>query len=373
MVTNMNNASNNAYNDYINLLTALEQNNYSGAEALLTTNNNLKQFLKYNDIANNALLRVAITNGMSTLAKKIIDFGVDLTIEDAANRRTPLVFAAEYNCYEIIDYLIEKGAEPNDSDLSGHTALYWSVVYQNTENIKTLIGAGANVNVINELGESPIIIAAEKGNTYIMKLLVNAGADLNVLDFYGNTLLNICATLGHKDTVSYLVKQQINVNNIDKEGNTALIKAAILGKTKIMNILIKEGVNLNAQNNYGQTALNCAAYSGNVTNVKILINAGANIFIKDKEERTPLNWAQYNKNTEIIDTIYNYVLSDTLECVLTAATASDMIFDIAFMIFKTTLQKNMIDAGEKTYNISNSKTHAKLYTQFRDAATEFVN
>ena len=105
--------------------------------------------------------------------------------------------------------------------------------------------------------------------------------------------------------------------------------------------------------------------------VSIVINCHNGEKYLEDSVRSLIN--QTYKNIEVIDIIYNHVLSNTLKCVLTAATASNMIFDIAFMLFKTTLQKNMIDAGEKTYNISDSKTHAELYTKFRNAAVVFTN
>lgn len=66
-------------------------------------------------------LCIAISKGDSETAKKIIEYGAD--VNEAYNGMTPLMIAARYNNVEMINLLIEKGANLKTKDEKGNTAL----------------------------------------------------------------------------------------------------------------------------------------------------------------------------------------------------------------------------------------------------------
>lgn len=66
-------------------------------------------------------LCVAISKGDAETAKKIIEYGAD--VNETLNGMSPLMIAARYNNVEMINLLIEKGANLRAKDDRGNTAL----------------------------------------------------------------------------------------------------------------------------------------------------------------------------------------------------------------------------------------------------------
>jgi ankyrin repeat protein len=66
-------------------------------------------------------LCVAISKGEVDVVKKFIEYGAD--VNETTNGMTPLMYAARYNQVEIINLLLEKGANAKAKDERGNTAL----------------------------------------------------------------------------------------------------------------------------------------------------------------------------------------------------------------------------------------------------------
>ncbi len=80
---------------------------------------------------------------------------------------TPLLWAVYYNYYQISEYLLEKGADPN---------------------IKSVQNQGAI-----PMGSTPLLVASYYGNAKIVELLLKHGADQNIRNNAGNTAHDVAA------------------------------------------------------------------------------------------------------------------------------------------------------------------------------------
>ena len=69
-------------------------------------------------------LSVAISKGELETVKKYIEEGTK--VNKKINGMTPLMYAARYNQVEIINYLLQQGAELNIVDSHGYTALKYA-------------------------------------------------------------------------------------------------------------------------------------------------------------------------------------------------------------------------------------------------------
>jgi ankyrin repeat protein len=76
----------------------------------------------------------------------------------------------------VVESLLERGADPNRADSKGETALFEAVDYGNLEAVRRLLAAGARPSGVLLHG---LIFRCTHDSLEIMKLLVPAGADLN--------------------------------------------------------------------------------------------------------------------------------------------------------------------------------------------------
>ncbi len=107
--------------------------------------------------------------------------------------KTPLMLAAMYGHKNVMEALLNAGADPNlggeEEFEEGTTALMCiasSLFASNrAEIIKFLVNRGADVNARNDSGETALIIGCDNADS--VKALIEAGADVNQGDNEGNT------------------------------------------------------------------------------------------------------------------------------------------------------------------------------------------
>jgi ankyrin repeat protein len=125
---------------------------------------------------------------------------------------------------EIVQLLLEKGADVNAKDDDGRTALMLAAEKGHTEIVQLLLERGANVNT--KIDEKRILLwAAENGHTEIVQLLLKKGAKYD--PFYktsgGYTYLMAFARGGLKNYCQELLNKGAYVNARDNKRRTALM------------------------------------------------------------------------------------------------------------------------------------------------------
>jgi ankyrin repeat protein len=133
---------------------------------------------------------------------------------------TPLTVAAERGDAAQVRKLIAAGADLNERDKMGYTALVWAARNGNTEVATALIEARADMNTRDcaANGWTPLIHAIHKNNNEMARLLIDRGADVN-------------ARAG-KCT-----------EKVIEDGATALLHAAGEDNTEIVRTLLTKGAN----------------------------------------------------------------------------------------------------------------------------------
>jgi len=93
---------------------------------------------------------------------------------------TSLMYAACYNYFEIVQILLDKGANPNIQGKDGTTALHWAVTYNNPEIVQILVDRGANLKIKNKCNHTALDVALMGKNQAIINILI-ANEKLNCI------------------------------------------------------------------------------------------------------------------------------------------------------------------------------------------------
>ncbi|PJN52539.1 hypothetical protein PAEAM_45190 [Paenibacillus sp. GM1FR] len=108
-----------------------------------------------------------------------------------------VLHAAIYNLdIEMIEGLVEAGADFTLKDEYGETPFFLASDLANIKAIKYFLGKGADPNERNQEGDTPLIRFAVRGNIPIdvfldtMDIMVESGADLTIKNNQGETLLS---------------------------------------------------------------------------------------------------------------------------------------------------------------------------------------
>lgn len=136
------------------------------------------EFLNYfqNAYSELSLFRAAVKNDIPEV-RRLLEQGVNPN-SATFGKATGLGWAAHYNHKEVVNLLIQAGANVDASD-SGKTALVYAAHQGNLEICESLLIAGANPNAHSHRSEwSALIFATVRGHTNICRLLIHAGANV---------------------------------------------------------------------------------------------------------------------------------------------------------------------------------------------------
>ncbi|CAH2400998.1 ankyrin repeat domain-containing protein [Mesorhizobium ventifaucium] len=140
-----------------------------------------------------------------------------------------LLVAAESGDAETVRAELAAGANINEADGGGWSALHLAALNARTAAVEALIEHPAiDVNSRNKWKSTPLSLASARGHyESILALVKHPEIEINArADYYGRTALIEAAKNGHLDVVKLLVENGADVNLTDKTGrNNALIEA----------------------------------------------------------------------------------------------------------------------------------------------------
>ena len=174
------------------------------------------------------------------------------------------------------------------------TPLMIAVKYGGKEVVEPILESGADVNskssLYNSAGDewlTPLMVATKDNEKELAELLIEHGADVNAISSGhrgGQTALMIAAEYNSKEVAELLIEHGADVNDKTKwrayEGCTALMFAAWYKSKEMAELLIKKGADVNAARNDGKTALLFASTQNANEIMKLLIEYGADNSIK---------------------------------------------------------------------------------------------
>ena len=282
----------------------------------------------------------------------ISGFFAVLATSPALAAECPLCDAAVINNIAEIRRLLDDGADPNQADANGITALMWAAYAGYSQIVKALLDGDADPNQANADGDTALMVAAGRGRTQIVKALLDSGANPNQADDNDSTALMVAASRGRTQIVKALLDGGANPNQAGDNDSTALIFAAIGGHTQIAKALLDGGANPNQTDAYDRTALIHAAFAGHSQTAKALLDGGANPNHVSAEGATALMSAMLSWQVDVVK-----ILSDTSD---------------SSWLFATCITDEMTDDKDclaTSHPIAFSATNSAAFSYLRRCAT----
>lgn len=91
---------------------------------------------------------------------------------------------------KLAEILINNGANINDKDRNGHTALHYCMYYKNDKLMEFLVNNGADMDVQDNNGNTPLQLSIMRKYDNFSKFLISNGADKNIKNFNGENVFN---------------------------------------------------------------------------------------------------------------------------------------------------------------------------------------
>ena len=270
------------------------------------------------DLAGNNLLHVCLYDKM---AQYLVSKGLDVN-EENSEGLTPLQIAQrECRQLSLINFLRSSGSRP-----LALPEVMAAVTEGNLAELRKVLTCGADVDEADPDGVTALMVAAYNGNSEMVRLLLRAKASVTCearrlpnhlgpwdspnCRWYqetscgskaGMSALHIASAKGFLEIVELLVESGAPLDRTPRTVGTPLAIAARLGHEKIVQLLIDSGSPFNS--NYESDPLNWAIQGGQVEVVKMLIAAGVSIRSGPHARTSSLDVAVQSNMTEIARTL----------------------------------------------------------------------
>jgi len=231
-------------------------------------------------------LMVAVANDNIDVVEKLIDARADVHAHGFGNHTA--LFSAP--TAEVAEALIAAHADVNAQDQMDSTALMIASQLRRSDVIYTLLEANAAVNAKNLTGMSALLYSLQTFNDELphldkdtVKALLKAKANLDGIDRDGHGALHLavrnCESASILNKLLKACKQQVqagvDVNAQTHKGTTPLMRAVVHDSASLPELLITDRADLDARDSYGLTALIKAADKVDAHSTKLLLDAGA--------------------------------------------------------------------------------------------------
>ncbi|KAH6653770.1 ankyrin repeat-containing domain protein [Truncatella angustata] len=260
-------------------------------------------------------LHIAAMNGKLDIVQALLESGADINACDDAGM-APIHYgvASAQDSKEVVECLISNGAVLDWADKDGWTALSHAAQAGNVNVAFLLLQNGCNANAATMAARTPLHIAALNGSSKIIRYLLDYGADPNTTDQGGYSALHSACYNGSKDVVRLLLKRKAEVNAADSQGNRPLHEAARRGHTAVVERLLVAGADVNVTNGRKMTPLQRSILNRWFLTATSLLSWGANPNIRDEDGDTALTVAMMSSASDkFVETLLNHTANpDTM-------------------------------------------------------------
>ncbi|KAI8626185.1 ankyrin repeat-containing domain protein [Xylariaceae sp. FL1651] len=242
-----------------------------------------------------APLFAAASEGQDTAVTLLVDNDADIEARDESEA-TPMHRAASSGHTSTIRLLHKKGSKLNYVDEDGHkdavqlllelgakmeikdtklgsTALWAAAMAQHINVVEVLLEKGANIEAANSDGYTPLSTAVLMGNRPMVEFLLQRKVKMRPCSIRNYSPLCTAANTGFEGIVDLLVEYGADLNHLSDGRNTPIIWAARQRHSMVVRMLIEMGADIDIRNDDGRTALSYAKEMGHESVVRLLSQA----------------------------------------------------------------------------------------------------
>ena len=291
------------------------------------------------------------------LLRKVAQLGIDINRKDNNNGFTPLILASKNGWLDVVQVLVELGADTTKKCRNDHDALAYAsmgnhsdikciltnqvpiiiphlyvkrksnlgplfqrtnqlffnaCISGNLEKLNQEYTKGFSVNSYSKEGLTAMHYASYHGQKDVVKWLIDRGAIVNSFGMGHVTPLMVACACGHDGIVKTLTKHKCLLNCKADIQNRALHYA--IRNTNILEHLLALDAVVDTVTYEGTSALSDACLTGNLKAAKLLVQYGADINKRDTLGRTPLTACARNGHVEVAQFLVEQGSDITVTC-----------------------------------------------------------
>ncbi|KAJ3525632.1 hypothetical protein NM208_g11555 [Fusarium decemcellulare] len=218
------------------------------------------------------LIRSVFENRLD-ITKLLVEKGADIEKKEGSTegwQRTPLQVALDHENFDQVEYLLEKGANPNVYDEDNDWAIGVAARDGLTSMVRKLAEAGADLNVSDSKKRTPLILAVKHPETF--ELLVELGADMKKLGENLWSPLDAAIYHGQAETIKFILnKSKANFYLGEDRTCFALAEAVKAGHLEAVAAMLEGGAFVDSFCRGGEALLFVAMKGPNVDMVRKIL------------------------------------------------------------------------------------------------------
>nr|XP_021516505.1 tankyrase-1 [Meriones unguiculatus] len=275
----------------------------------------------------------ACRNGDVSRVKRLVD-AANVNAKDMAGRKSsPLHFAAGFGRKDVVEHLLQMGANVHARDDGGLIPLHNACSFGHAEVVSLLLCQGADPNARDNWNYTPLHEAAIKGKIDVCIVLLQHGADPNIRNTDGKSALDLAdpsakavltgeykkdelleaARSGNEEKLmALLTPLNVNCHASDGRKSTPLHLAAGYNRVRIVQLLLQHGADVHAKDKGGLVPLHNACSYGHYEVTELLLKHGACVNAMDLWQFTPLHEAASKNRVEVCSLLLSHGADPTL-------------------------------------------------------------
>lgn len=214
---------------------------------------------------------------------------------------------------EMLQLLVEKGANLHAENEDGTTALHIAASNGRESVVNLLLKNGADIHKESKEYGTPLMAAAQNSNVNVAKLLLEKGADVNGVGGRYHTALQAASLMGNQGMVELLLEHNANPNLAGGEFGNALFAAISDCDRETVTLLLDAGADPNAREDGNDTPLQMAAWQGLGGIVELLLKKGAKVNDTGNKHGSALNAAIEGGDLDSVEVLLKYGANPNLQ------------------------------------------------------------